>query len=538
MTKTMFSRLWLIAAMLSVAYSASAFDAKVDGIYYNLNANTATASVTYGDADYSGEVTIPAEIIADGAKYSITSIGEDAFYYCTGLTSVTIPNSVKTIVAGAFYGCSGLTSLTIPNSVTTIGEQAFCGCIELISLTIPDSVTEIGVDAFLGTAWFINQPDGLVYIGKILYQYKGNMPDNTSIAINDGTIRINGMAFYGCSGLSSVTIPNSVTSIGSYAFDGCSGLTSVTIPESVTAIQDGVFGGCTGLTSLPIHNSITSIGESTFNGCTGLTSVVIPTSVTSIGECAFSNCSGITSLTIPNSVTEIGGEAFSECVGLTSVTIPNSVTAINYGVFYGCTGLTSVTIPNSVTTIGDYAFEECTGLTSVAIPNSVTLICDYAFNGCSRITKITIPKSVRYIGYEAFACNDKLEVYVEWDNLSPELMSFDEQPFSDNIFQQGTLYVPTGSKALYEQTEPWKNFMNIVEYTVDGIEEIEAEGGVTIGVEGGKIVVNGAGDAKVKVFGTNGAAVYSGAADNLPELAAGIYIVRVGSTVKKVAVAQ
>ena len=191
-----------------------------------------------------------------------------------------------------------------------------------------------------------------------------------------------------------------------------------------------------------------------------------------------------------------------------------------------------------MTSIDDETFYGCRGLTSVTIPNSVTSIDQLAFAYCSGITKITIPKSAKTIGYKAFACNNKLEVYVEWDDPSDETLSFAQQPFSDKIFQQGTLYVPTGTKSLYQQTEPWNNFVNIMESNPSGVDEIEANAGVTISVEGGKITVAGAKDAKVEVFGTNGAAVYSGSADNLPELAAGIYIVRVGSTVKKVAIAK
>ena len=191
-----------------------------------------------------------------------------------------------------------------------------------------------------------------------------------------------------------------------------------------------------------------------------------------------------------------------------------------------------------MTSIDDETFYGCRGLTSVTIPNSVTSIDQLAFAYCSGITKITIPKSAKTIGYKAFACNNKLEVYVEWDDPSDETLSFAQQPFSDKIFQQGTLYVPTGTKSLYQQTEPWNNFVNIMESNPSGVDEIEANAGVTIGVEGGKIVVNGAGDTKVEVFDTNGAAVYCGVADNMPELAADIYIVRVGSTIKKVAVAQ
>ena len=157
----------------------------------------------------------------------------------------------------------------------------------------------------------------------------------------------------------------SVTSIGDLAFSGCSGLTSVTIPNSVTSIGWGAFGNCSGLTSVTIPNSVTSIGGSAFEGCSGLTSVTIPNSVTSIGHWAFSDCSGLTSVTIPNSVTSIGQSAFKDCSGLTSVTIPNSVTSIGDGAFQDCGGLTSVTIGSGIKTIYSKAFANCENLEDV-----------------------------------------------------------------------------------------------------------------------------------------------------------------------------
>ena len=172
-------------------------------------------------------------------------------------------------------------------------------------------------------------------------------------------------AFYSCSGLTSITIPNSVTSIGTYAFWRCSGLTSITIPNSVTSISEWAFYECSSLTSVTIGNSVTSIGDMAFEGCSSLTSVTIGNSVTSIGYRAFYECSGLTSVTIPNSVTSIGQDAFYNCIGLTSVTIGNSVTSIGGYAFYNCSGLTSVTIGNSVTYIGYEAFYNCIGLTSI-----------------------------------------------------------------------------------------------------------------------------------------------------------------------------
>ena len=201
--------------------SGFAYDFSVDGIYYVVNSDGKTVYVTYKDTNYnsySGSVVIPSTVTYRGTTYSVTSIGDRAFYHCSGLTSVTIPNSVTEIGRDAFGGCSGLTSVTIPSSVTSIGR-----------------------DAFSGTTWYDNQPDGLVYAGKVAYKYKGTMPDNASITIKDGTLGIAGGAFEDCSGLTSVTIPNSVTSIGNGAFINCSGLTDLTIGSSVNSIGASAF---------------------------------------------------------------------------------------------------------------------------------------------------------------------------------------------------------------------------------------------------------------------------------------------------------
>ena len=222
-------------------------------------------------------------------------------------------------------------------------------------------------------------------------------------------------AFYSCSGLTSITIPNSVTSIGTYAFWRCSGLTSITIPNSVTSISEWAFYECSSLTSVTIGNSVTSIGDMAFEGCSSLTSVTIGNSVTSIGYRAFYECSGLTSVTIPNSVTSIGQDAFYNCIGLTSVTIGNSVTSIGYEAFYNCSGLTSVTIPNSVTSIGYWAFRGCSGLTSI-VSNAVVppVLGGEVFSYTNNYCNVTVP------------CGS-LEAYTssQWNNYFPNRIEED-----------------------------------------------------------------------------------------------------------------
>ena len=265
----------------------------------------------------------------------VNSIGDSAFKDCIEMTSVTIPYSITSIGTDAFKGCTALKhiyytgdiaewceisgipnlmsygaygrelyingkkvegELVIPKGVTSLKYGAFYNCSSLTSVIIPDSVTSIGSNAFYGTAWYNNQPNGLVYAGKVAYEYKGTMPSNTSIVLKEGTLGISNSAFSGCKGLTSVTIPNSVTSIGDWAFYDCTGLTSVTIGNSVTSIGDRAFCGCTGLMSITIGNSVTSIGDLAFFDCTELTSVTIPDSVTSIGYSAFNGCSSLTSI--------------------------------------------------------------------------------------------------------------------------------------------------------------------------------------------------------------------------------------------------
>ena len=280
------------------------------------------------------------------------------------------------------------------------------------------------------------------YLGATPANYENEYTGDVTIP---GTVVYNGKTY-------------SVTSITNGAFSGCSGLTSVTIPESVTSIGAAAFSGCTGLTSVIIPNSVTTIGSSAFFDCSSLPSITIPNSVTSIDRYAFSGCTSLTSITIPNSVTSIGINLFYCCSGLTSVTIGNGLTDISSFAFAGCSNLSSVNIPESVTSIGSYSFMSCSSLTSVTIPKSVTSISNGAFYGCKVLANVIIPNSVTTIGEYVFK---------DCTGLT-SITSYIQEPFSTKycwgeVNKSIPLYVPYGTKEIYKSTDGWKEFTNIIE---------------------------------------------------------------------------
>ena len=419
---------------------------------------------------YNGEdenVTIPSAI----AGKKVTSIGDGAFYECTSLTSVTIPNSVTSIRNWVFSGCSSLKSITIPSSVTSIGEDSFGVCKSLKNITIDSNNNNY------------SSQDGVLFNKDKtrLIKYPGG---NTRISYNipSGVTVIRSSAFSDCTNLKIITIPNSIKSIGDGAFSGCSSLTNVTIPNSVTSIGYGAFGYCSSLTSITIPNSVTSIGDNAFLDCDFLeiintdsnnghysskdgvlfnkdktklikypgantrTSYTIPNGVITISDYAFEDCDNLTSIIIPNSVIDINNDAFSSCDFLSinvdsdnkiyssqngilfnknktelikclsrasEISIPNSVEKIGNSAFESCYNLTDLFIYDNVKTIGNRAFSSCYNLTSVTIGNGVTNIGYSAFEYCSNLTDVSFGNSVTSIGsYVFFACESLTNITI------------------------------------------------------------------------------------------------------------------------------
>ena len=436
---------------------------------------------------YNGEAET-ADIPEKINGMSVTGIGNDAFYYCTNLTSIIIPDSVKNISDSAFFGCTNLAEIKVAtknlnyvsvngvlynkkktilkwfpagkkdknykiiDGVTKIGYSAFNNCTNLIDITIPDSLTNIGKRAFT------------------------DCTNLASITIPNGVTDIGEYTFYNCQKLTSVTFPNSLISIGTCAFSKCDSLTSITIPNNVTSIDSFSFSDCKSLSNITIPDSVKSIGYSAFCNCTSITTIAIPSSVTSIGDYAFSGCADLTEIKVAaknknyvsvngvlynkdktklicyppekqgnnyrifDNVTSIEGDAFKGCASLTDIIIPDSVKSIGVGAFDSCSSLKNITIPNGIKSISEYAFNDCASLTNMTIPYGVTSIGYYAFSGCTNLVSIIIPKTVTSIGWYAFnKCSGLSDVTIPDSVLSIGERAFYECPRLTSITIPGSV---------------------------------------------------------------------------------------------------
>ena len=482
------------------------------GLAYTLIAGGKAYGVSAGTAAEAGitEMVIPSM----HNNLPVTSIDRAAFSGCTALTSITlpfigsslgvtsnthfghifgatsynnqnssIPASLKTVILTgstgignyAFYRCSNLTGVTVSESVTRIGSSAFYGCTALANITIPSGVVNIGENAFSGTDWLGNQSDGLVYAGRVLYAYKGTMPEGT--AINDiraDTVAVSNKVFSGCTSLTSITLPSGVASIGSSAFSGCTSLTSITLPfvgntlnqssnthfgyifgseyynnqnsylppslktvilTGGNRIDENAFSGCSNLTDITVSENMTYIGSGAFNKCTALTSIAVPSGVKSIGYAAFSGCTALSSITLPfvgNTLNGALNTNFGYIFGSTAYisqhgSIPPSLktvvltggTGIGDNTFYGCKNLTDITIPESATSVGEHAFYGCTALASIVLPSDIASIGSAAFTNCASLTSIVLPSGVSYIADGAFSNCVSLEgISVDFGNTT------------------------------------------------------------------------------------------------------------------------
>ena len=401
---------WLMTiAVLLCSMAVNAHDFEVDGIYYKITSSTNfTVEVTYRGSsygeysnEYSGAVTIPFTITYNSKTYSVTRIGERAFYDCRSLTIITIPEGVKSIGDYAFVACASLTAITLPKSMTSIGNYVFSGCTGLTAITLPEKVTSIG-----------------------------------------------NYAFNGCNSLTSITLPESVKSIGDYAFTMCDRLYKVinysNLPLSAGSKDYGYVanyakkvyqGGELATvddfqfyTSNGIHYLVNYIGNDT--------EIVLPNNYNGesyiIGDYAFCYCSSLTAITLPEGVTSIGLYAFFSCSSLEAITLSEGVKSIGQSAFSNCSNLTTITFPEGVTNIGYYAFFGCSKLIDVyCYAEEVPTTHTYAFNS-SNIGNATLHVLASVL--DAYKTTTPWSSFGKFEILTPRSMTITMNQYGSGTY--------------------------------------------------------------------------------------------------------
>ena len=428
-------------------------------------------SVTYIDSFAFRECTSLTEITIPG---SIPYMGGQVFQGCTALRQVTLNEGLEALSAGTFYQCSALESIVIPSTTTAIYTYCFADCTSLTDITIPSATITIDSEAFINTPWLVNQPDGLIYAGKVAYKYKGTVPVGSTITLRSGTVAISNRLFVDQDGLVGILIPSSVFHVEAPCVVNCQNLATIKVATTnptldsrnncnaiIETATNKVIAGCN---NTKIPSSVTAIGTFAFAYCYGLANAQLHEGIKTIEEYAYGYCSALTSIDIPASVTSIENYAFTGCDHATSMTVASGNTT--YDSREGCNaiietatntliaGCTKTVIPNSITTIGDGAFHWQVGMSTISIPASVTSIGSYAFYNMYNLETIvceaTTPPSILGTAFDSYARNYAI------------------------------LYVPRASIEAYRNTEVWNWFPRIraIENMVNG----DVDGDGTVGI--------------------------------------------------------
>ena len=509
--KTTLQKFVILAAMLPVSLCASAYDFVADGIAYTITSfSDLECSVVANDSSYRGDITIPETVSFNGRTLTVKSIGDEAFYQDTALTSVTIPATVTTIGSSVFRECVNLQTVALTDGLTDIGEYTFSGCSSIESIELPASLTEIGSSCFSG-----------------------------------------------CTALSKIELPAAVSKLPTYCFSGCSNLKYMNL-ANVETIGNYAFSGCTNLAEVKFGNKLRSIGSGAFAKC-GFEEFTIPNSVTSIGSSILANCDKLQSFTLGKGITRIDKDnnPISGCTNVKKFIIADGATALDiyinapfefvyigrdivYPPFYGNTHIKTVEIGEFVIDLPCYEnypyygfFENCTSLDSIKIQGLPTISREFAA-GDTALKYVEISNKTTEIDWYAFDGCSSLKTIV-LKALTPPTY---EDDFSSSVYLNCRLLIPEGTEALYKNASPWNNFWNLAESPEAGIGEVISESAtISVSAENNTIVITGKlAEQIVNVYDIQGRLIATTTQDVIKNLSSGFYIVSVAGKTFKITI--
>ena len=376
---------------------------------------------------------------------SVTSIGDNAFYWCDSLTSVTIGNGVTSIGDNAFYNCNSLTSVTIGSCVTSIGEWAFYGCDSLASIVIPAGVTSIGENAFYFSRSLVSVTiEGTkVELGKNAFASCSELTEIAFTGTGELALTLGERAFYRCTSLENFSVKANTIALGANLFSDCTSLTSVTIEGNSVTVGDGVFNNCEKIDTV-ILKGVTKLGTKPFTGTSSkaVRSLTLSGNGFTVAQQLFSGLTALESLVINGDNITLGNYAFYQCTALESVIFSGSGIVIGEQAFRGCTALESVTITGENITLGNYAFYQCTALESVIFSGSGIVIGQQAFRECTALASVDLSGVVEIKAnafYKAFPATGATIVIPE------SVVTLGSNPFNGSLahvtvyFEEGAL---------------------------------------------------------------------------------------------------